>query len=216
MHLLDAPTPARRPPRRSPEPVLAGAVAVLGGLVVGIGTQGLQGVLPGSWGVLANSGVAWALCAFAVGTLLPSDRAAAIGGAVTMVLASISYYQAVDWFEGTSSKGRSTVIWCLAGLAAGPVFGVAGRWAHRRRELRWLAVAPVAGILLAEGAHLLWFVGVDELWPAGVVELGLGAALAVGGAARDRRPLLVLGVVGATVALHHLAYDLIEAGFRFS
>jgi uncharacterized protein DUF6518 len=196
--------------------MLAGAVAVLAGLVVGIGTQALQGVLPGSWGVLANSGVAWALCAFAIGTVMPSDRAAALGGAVAMVLASVSYYQAVEWFEGTSSNLRSTVIWSLAGVVAGPVFGVAGRWVRARSDVRWLALAPVAGILLAEGGHLLWFVGVDELWPAGVVEVALGAALTAMCVLRDRRPLLVVGVVGAAVAFHHVAYDLIGVGFRYS
>jgi hypothetical protein len=216
MQLLDAPTSAPRPHRPSLQPILAGVVAVLAGLVVGIGTQALQGALPGSWGVLANSGVAWALCAFAVGTVLPSDRAAALGGAATMVLASVSYYQAVEWFEGISSDARSTVIWSLAGLVAGPVFGVAGRWARGRRDLRWLALAPVAGILLAEGAHLLWFVGVDELWPAGVVEVGLGAALTAVCVLQERRSLLVLGVVGATVAFHRLAYELIGAGFQHS
>jgi len=216
MQLLPAPTSMHRPLPRSWELVLAGAVAVLGGLVVGIGTQALQGVLPGSWGVLANSGVAWALCAFAIGTLMPSDRAAALGGAAAMILASVSYYWAADHFEGIASNGRSTVIWSLAGLAAGPVFGVAGRWVRARRDVRWLALAPVAGVLLAEGAHLLWFVGVDDLWTAGVVEVALGAALTAVCVRRDPRPLVVLGVVGAAVAFHHLAYDLIGAGFRFS
>lgn len=48
-------------------PFVAPFVAVAGGLALGIGTQVLQGELPGSWGVLANSGTAWAFGAFAVG-----------------------------------------------------------------------------------------------------------------------------------------------------
>jgi hypothetical protein len=212
--MLELPAPVHRPGHRIPERVLAAAVAVLGGLVVGIGTQVLQGVLPGSWGVLANSGVAWALAACAIGTVLPSDRAAALGGAVAMVLASTSYYWAVEWFEGIESSSRGTVIWSLAGLVAGPVFGVAGRWARHRPDRRGLALAPVAGVLVGEGIHLLWFVGVDDLWPAGLVELVLGAMLAVGATVRDRRPVVVLGMIVAAAALHHVATGIIDAGFR--
>ena len=45
-------------------PFVAGLVVVTGA-VLGIGTQVLQGALPGGWGVLANSGVMWAFGAFA-------------------------------------------------------------------------------------------------------------------------------------------------------
>lgn len=215
MQLLQAPSPSRPLPRQA-QAALAVAIAVLGGLVVGIGTQELQGVLPGSWGVIANSGVAWALCAFAIGVVMPTDRAAALGGATAMVLASCSYYWAVDWSEGITSDARSAAIWSLAGLVAGPAFGVAGHWVRTRADLRWLALAPVAGVLVAEGAHLLWFVGVDHLWPAGVVEMTLGAAITAVCVLRDRRPLVVLGVVASAVALHHLAYELIGAGFQLT
>ncbi len=155
-------------------------------------------MLPASLGVLANSGVMWALGAFAAGTLMPSVRAAALGGATTMVLASLSYYWAVDWFEGISSQGRGALIWSVAGLVAGPVFGVAGHLVKSRPDVRRLALAPVAGALIGEGAHLVWFVGVDDLWPAGVVEMTLGAAMATACIWRDRRPILVLVAVAAT------------------
>ena len=129
-------------PRRSATVVaptlLAAVVVMVGGLALGIGTQVLQGVLPGSWGVIANSGTAWALGAFAVGALLPSDRAAAIGGAAAMVLASVSYHAAVDWFEGSSSNGRSALIWSIA--ARGRV-GVR----PRRPLVPHPARAPLAG-----------------------------------------------------------------------
>ncbi|MBA3803874.1 MAG: hypothetical protein H0X22_13370 [Acidimicrobiia bacterium] len=204
------PVPTSASPGRA---VGAAAVAIVAGLVVGIGTQVLQGVLPDSGGVLANSGVVWALGAFAVGTLMPSVRAAALGGATTMVLASLSYYWAVDWFEGISSQGRGALIWSVAGLVAGPVFGVAGHLVKSRPDVRWLALAPVAGALIGEGAHLVWFVGVDDLWPAGVVEMTLGAAVTMACAWRDRRPILVLGAVAAAVAVHRLALSVLDAGF---
>ena len=212
MQLVHAPcTPPALPPAALT--ALVAAVAVLGGLVLGIGTQELQGVLRGSWGVLADSGVAWALGVFAIGALMTSDRAAALGGAAAMVLATVSYHWAVAWSEGITVDGRGTIVWSLAGLVAGPAFGLAGHWARTRADLRWLALAPVAGILLAEGGHLLWFVGVDDLWPAGVVEVTAGAAITAMCVLRDRRPVVALGAVAAAVAFHRLAYDLIGAGF---
>ena len=194
-------------------PLAAAAIAVLAGLVIGIGTQLLQGRLPRSWDVLANSGVVWALGAFAVGTVMMSVRTAAFGGATAMVLASLSYYWAVDWLEGITSDGRGALIWSLARLVAGPAFGIAGHLVRTRPDQRWLALAPVAGILIGEGTHLVWFVGVDDLWPAGVVELALGASLAVMAVTRDRRRMLVLVLVGAAASVHRLASIVIEAGF---
>jgi hypothetical protein len=189
------------------------AVGVVGGLIVGIGTQILQGVLPGSWNVLANSGVAWAVGAFLLGMLLGSDASAAVAGAIAMALASVSFYWAVEWFEGSSSDGTGARLWALAGLVAGPFFGVAGRWVRALPDRRWLALAPVAGILVGEGVHLVWFVGVDDLWPAGLFELVLGAIIATVCLVRDRRRALVLAIVGGATAAFFVAEKIIEHGF---
>jgi hypothetical protein len=189
------------------------SAAICAGLAIGIGTQILQGVLPSSWGVLANSGVVWALGAFAIGMLMPSDAAAAVGGAIAMALAALSFYWAVDWFEGISSAGRGPRLWAFAGLIAGSFFGLSGRWAQRRPELRWLAVAPVGGILAGEGAHLIWFVGVDNLWPAGVAELFVAGAVLAGCLARERRRLAVVVIFTASFACFLIAEKIINAGF---
>jgi len=193
--------------------LVAASVAVLTGLAVGIGTQVLQGVLPGSWGVVANSGVAWALGAFAVGMAMPSARAGALCGATAMVLATLSYYWAVDWFEGISSGSRGALVWSVAGLVAGPAFGFAGHVARMQPDRRGVALAPVAGIFVGEGTHLLWFVGVDHLWPAGVVEVVLGATLCAVCLVIDRHRLAVLGTAAAAVAIHRFASVAIETGF---
>lgn len=155
------------------------AIIVSAGLAVGIVTQILQGVLPDGWGVLANSGVMWALMAFALGAAMPTVRWASVGGATQLVIASVVYYVAVDWYEGISSDPRGAIIWSAAGLVAGPVFAVAGHWCARRSDLRHPALALVSGVLLGEGTYLTWFVGNPDLRPAGIVELGIATALAV-------------------------------------
>lgn len=141
----------RTPPART---VHALVVAVLAGVALGFATQTLQGWLPGSTGVFANSGVAWALIAFALGLTMPSARSGALGGAVALLVASCSYYVAADWFEGIGFVPRTAVMWSIAGIVAGSAFGSAGFVARRSRQHRSAAWALVAGVLIGEGVHL--------------------------------------------------------------
>jgi hypothetical protein len=130
-----------------------------------------------------------------------------------MALAALSYYWAVEWFEGIESGGTGARIWALAGLVAGPFFGVAGRWFRARPAWRWLALAPVAGILVGEGVHLIWSVGRAELRPAGVFELVLAALLAGWCLWRDRRWPAVLGLVAGAAACFWIAEQIIDHAF---
>jgi hypothetical protein len=202
---------------RSARPALA--TTVVTGLAVGIGTQVLQGVLPDTWSVLANSGVMWALMAFALGAVLPTARWGALGGAAQLVIASVVYYAAVDWFEGNSSELRGAIIWSAAGIVAGSAFGIAGYWCRRHPERRFPALALVAGVLAGEGVHLAWWVGNAELRPAGVVELGLAAvllAVCLVGASRrpPRRATTLVAGIGLGAAIATLAaVDAIDAVF---
>ena len=72
----------------------------------------------------------------------------------------------------------------------------------------------MAGVLLGEGLHLVRYVGVSDLWPAGAVELVMGGVLTVGCVARDSRPLVVLTLVAGSFVIHRFALAAIEAGFR--
>jgi Family of unknown function (DUF6518) len=179
---------------------------LIAGLVLGVGTQILQGVLPDSWGVLANSGVVWAIGAFALGAILPDLRSAAIGGAIELIISSCIFYVAVDWFEGSSSNPRSAVIWACAGIVAGSVFGAAGHLARRSAVWRDPAWAFVAGAIAAEGVYLTWQVGNTTLRPAGVAELGIGAALLTVCMIRTGRKALTAAVF-TTAGLLTLASD---------
>jgi Family of unknown function (DUF6518) len=182
------------------------ATVLIAGLVLGIGTQILQGLLPDRFGVLANSGVVWAIGAFALGAILPDLRSAATGGAIELVIAACIFYVAVDWFEGSSSNPRSAVIWACAGIVAGSVFGAAGYLARRSAVWRDPAWAFVAGAIAAEGVYLTWQVGNTALRPAGLVELGIGAALLTGCMIRTGRRTLIAALF-ATAGLLTLISD---------
>lgn len=209
MNLDVADQPARSLPFQS---VQAAALAVLVGVGIGLVTLQLQGLLPGSWSHLANSGAVWALGAFALGAVVASVRVAALSGAAAMLLASCSYYAAADGLDALSSS-RGALIWSVAGLVAGPVFGGAGWVVRNCADRRWLALAVVAGVVIFEGVYLVWLVGVDDLWPAGLVELVVGGALAVLCAIRDRQPARILAVVGGGAVAYYVAVVGVDAGF---
>jgi hypothetical protein len=185
--------------------------AILGGFLVGVVTQVLQGKLTGSWNVLANSGVMWSLAAAAVGALMPGIRTAVVGGATSMVVASVSYYWAAEAFEGIASSGRSPMVWSIVGIVAGGAFGLAGWLVRNDAARRWLALAAVGGLLIGEGRHLVRVV--EWLRPAGIVQLLLGVALVAVCVRADRRPLAVLAFAAGGALCYGIAVHVIDAVF---
>lgn len=194
--------------------VIAFASAVVAGIALGVVTQILQGSLSGSSAVLANSGTVWVLVAFTVGLVMPSSRVvAAVGGAMCLVAASISYYVAVDVFEGVTSSPRSAIIWSVAGIVAGASFGVAGfisRHSQRHRSSAW---ALLAGALIGEGIHLTWRAGNDQLRVAGLVELAVAAIIAIVMLRRRRSAIRVAAITSAAALATLLATSVINEVF---
>lgn len=133
------------------------AVVVGAGLALGVATHVLQGVLPDSFGRLADSGAVWAVFAFAIGSFVPRGvRDTAAAGAGTLLAALVGYC-ATALFTGALPAG--TAGWAATALIGGPVFGVAGGWL--RDEASWLvgevpwrrisALAALGGVLVADG-----------------------------------------------------------------
>ena len=211
--------PAESPPTATWWPAVA---VVVSGLAVGVATQILQGVLPDGWGVLANSGVMWALMAFALGATLPTPRWAAAGGAVQLVIAAIGYYLAVDWFEGHRSDPRGAIIWSAAGIVAGSMFGLGGHWFAHRAGWRYPVLTLVAGVLLGEGIRMIWFIGSPDLRTAGTIELVLAviiASICLAGSLRStlhRAPAITAGVTVSAAVVTLAASRIIDGVFAAS
>lgn len=193
--------------------ILALAGAVVTGVALGFVIQILQGSLGGSSAVLANSGAVWAFVAFSLGLVMATARAAAAGGAICLVVASISYYVAVDWFEGITSSPRGAVVWSIAGILAGAAFGFAGFVARHNQRQRRPAWALLAGVLIGEGIHLTWYVGNDELRPAGIAELAVAAIIAIAILRRAKSAALVAAITAAAALTTLLATSLITQAF---
>ena len=192
---------------------IALAGAVLAGVALGFGTQALQGSLGGSSAVLANSGAVWVIAAFAVGLVMSSGRLACIGGATCLVAAPISYYIAVDWFEGIASAFRGPAIWATAGVIAGSTFGLAGYLARHDTRHRRSAWALLAGVLIGEGIHLTWHAGNNELRPAGIVELAIAALLATLILRWEKTTALTAATMATATVITLVAISLINTVF---
>jgi hypothetical protein len=182
------------------------AVAVLAGIVTGVLTLAGQSVLPGAWNRLANSGAIWVSVAFAVATLAPSMRVAAVGGLLTL-LSAVAGYDAAVTVAHAGVSTSSLAIWGGVAIVGGPVFGVAGRaWHVGGRRDRIVAAALLGAVYVAEGVFTLGWV--PEMATAGWVSVVVGFVLPLL-LTRDRRerlaaeaslvPLAALGVLGYLV-----------------
>jgi hypothetical protein len=189
-------------------------IALVAGLVAGGVTQLLQGILPEGIGSVANSATPWLAVAFGVGTTASRWWLAAIAGAVTLLAALVGYYGLVQLRFGYGAELRGAVLlWLIAAVVGGPVFGVAGRW--WRGDGPWLrATGPalLGASAIAEGVYLAGVPTVASAGPLFVVA-GLSVPVLLGRRRDDRirglvllLPCIALGAAGfvATIALYGL------------
>ena len=157
-------------------------IALAAGLVAGAVTQLLQGILPAGIGSFANSATPWLAVAFGVGSTASRWWLAAIAGAVTLLAALVGYYGLVQLRYGYGPELRGAVLlWLIAAVVGGPVFGVAGRW--------WRGDGPW---LRATGPALLGASAIAE----GVYLAGIPTVASAGTTVRRRRALTIPVVLG--------------------
>ena len=146
---------------------VAGGSALGIGLLVGVATFFGQGIMPGQWNTLVNSGAIWLVAPFFVGARVRSHRLAAVLG-TAVLLATVAGYYGAAGLAGAPMSMWMTAFWLGVALVAGPLFGVAGRWWHdERRALRVIGVALLGGVLLAEGLYLMLVL--QYFWSGGVM-----------------------------------------------
>jgi hypothetical protein len=141
-----------QPTRPRVRPVLIAAVA---GLLWGVATMFLQGILPGTLGaIVANSGAGWAVLAFVAGAIWFRSHwwVVAVAGALVELGLVVGYYGSVIIRYDQDPPSFWAYVWAAVALASGPVFGVAGAW--WRGAVFWRHVTGVAllgGLFAGEG-----------------------------------------------------------------
>jgi hypothetical protein len=204
MEQASVPVPAPRP-RRLGHAVAAGLLA---GILLGAGTQVLQGILPGDSNWLANSIAAWTVCAFVLGSRTHSVLTAA-AGAIVLLLAALAAYEVVVDLRFGTGWGPLVSFWAAGAVAAGLVFGVGGwAWADGGAGGRAAGTALLAALLLTEGAYLHLIL--PGRW-VGMVMIAIGLLLPalIGGRTWRSRgiaylallPAVGLGILGFLVLL---------------
>jgi hypothetical protein len=182
---------------RAPSAPIGIPAAARGGLLAGALTCLLQGVLPGDWNTVVNSGAVWTVVAFGAAALLAStERTAMIAGLLVLVGEVAGYYLYLADVRHLPGLPSAEILWTVAALWIGPLTGFAAyraRWGDTGQ--RMTALASIAGVIAGEGMYLVRIAGVPT---SGWVEVATGIAIA--GAALTSRPAPTRARAGALVS----------------
>ncbi|MFG2072524.1 DUF6518 family protein [Nonomuraea maritima] len=203
--------------RRIPaSPWTLAALALGVGLVGGAATSFGQTVLSGGWHALVNSTAPWATVAFLVGLRAAGHwRRAAVAGVLSQLGLLAGYYVTAE-LRGYPTGLGAVVIWAVAGVVAGPVYGAAGALLRAdRRLLRAVATGLTGSAWGADGLRFLWLAsdaqsnsgpGATAGWSFLLISVLLPVALAR--SARDRVYALLVLIAGVgAVAVASLVID---------
>ncbi|MGY1845667.1 DUF6518 family protein [Modestobacter sp. SYSU DS0875] len=174
----------------------------------GVATEWAQGALGDPWAAWANSVAAWCLPAFAVGALARRWRGAVTAAVATELLLVGGYY-AAQAVQLLPVRPVTVVVWLVAGVAAGLVFGTAGWWWRSCGPRRAVAgVTLLAGVLVQEGVYRQ----VHFPWQGASGWVMVAAGLVVALLARTaRQRLAVLGLLAVVVPAGWAGTELVNA-----
>lgn len=178
------------------------------GVLLGIATQLLQGILPGALNWIANALSGWLLAAYLFGSRMRTPWVAAAASTVMLVAALAGYYATVQARFGYGTNGPILLFWGFGSVAGGLVFGSAGWWwRHGEPRVRAAAIGLLAALFVAEGIYFLLILP-DSTVGIGALIAGLIVPAVLGRDRHDRGwgyvamlPGLALGAVGYAVTL---------------
>jgi len=200
---------------RAPSAPIGIPAAALGGLLAGALTCLLQGVLPGDWNTVVNSGAVWTVVAFGVAALVAAtERTAMLAGLLVLVGEVAGYYLYLADVRHLPGLHTAEVLWTVAALWIGPLTGLAAyraRWGDAAQ--RMTALAAIAGVIAGEGVYLVRIGGMVR---SGWVEIVIGALITATALAWGRAPWRARASALATgtgvAAAVYIAYRLLALG----
>lgn len=173
--------PARRA-RSVPIGVCAALLggAAVAGLVSGVVTSYAQGLLPGDWNQIADSGAVWTVVAFVVSLTCVRLRGLAVAaGTFALVAEVLGYYAIAAPARDIPTMRAEILLWTIAALWVGPAAGFTAWCAvHGDAPRRLAAALTVAGLLAGEGLYEIRRLG-NELF--GRTELLVAFTVALAG-----------------------------------
>lgn len=192
----------------------SGALTVLVGLAIGGLTGWLQGLLPGAFNNLANSGAIWLVAAFVIGAVVSGARAAAVLGLIVVISEVIGYYAYAQTFSSGIGDLRAPSVWLIVAGVSGPLLGIAGLWWRTGSARQRLSgIALFAGAFVGEGLHHLFQIANHQAQGIGFLVMGLGLALALARSWSERGLALIGSAgVGLVVLAGFALLDQVLAG----
>lgn len=189
--------------------------AFAAGLIIGLATLPLQGLLPGASNFLANSGAVWTIAAWVFGMVAASPRRA-IGAGIAALAGEVLGYYTLAWTMQLMDINTGTLavvgVWLLMALLAGTLFGLAGHAAgHRGGISGTLGRAALGGLFIGEGLNYLITLGYV---PTGLIWLAIAAAITAITAWKSPRPArvwLAAALLGALFFGGFLALGLLDS-----
>lgn len=173
------------------------------GIGVGVLTLWLQGVLPDTLNLLANSGAVWTVVAVAAAAVFGGSRGiSVVAGLLALVGEVAGYYWCAAPWQGISVTQSEQFLWTAAALLLGPIAGLVGQAVARgtanQRVVAWLATA---GLIGGEGLYAWHYLPGQHTVAA--IEIAIGLLVAVLALFASRAPLgrrAGAAAVGAVVA----------------
>ncbi|MFJ6016126.1 DUF6518 family protein [Streptomyces sp. NPDC092952] len=134
--------------------------ACVGGILLGVLTNLLQGWLPGAWNQIVNSGGVWSVAAFAAGALVARKTGlstAVVAGLLAESGLVVGYYGYAEVGRDGMGSLFAPLVWLGMAFIAGPLFGAAGfGWRGTSPRHRVIGLAALAGVFGTEGIHYAW------------------------------------------------------------
>jgi len=185
----------------------AGAVAIVGAILIGGLTSVGQQYLPAWLHSLSNSAGGWTMFSFLIVWLGRAKPllAAALGVLVFQLL--VESYSVVTEWRGFDDGDPFSSVWTVVGFVAGPLLGLsAGLVRHAPPLWRALAVTPLSAVLLGEGIWALNSI-VDTTSPVyWSLEIVLSATFLVTALIRCRLTARLVALVVSVWLLGTLAF----------
>lgn len=197
-------TPAAAVPVAKRPSVWGPATSLVVGLALGVLTNLAQGWLPGAWNQIPNSGAVWSAVAFAAGALLAgrvSLLACVAAGLLAEIGLVVGYYGYAQFGRDGMGDLHAPLVWLVMAFVAGPLFGLAGGWWRRGRDMRRriVGLAVLAGVFGQEGTYYARVLHYEPQAWACLAVLVL-APLAMARTHRERALTLLTAVVFSLVA----------------
>ncbi|WP_235948318.1 DUF6518 family protein [Paenibacillus glycinis] len=187
-------------------------IAIIVGLLVGIATVLGQGVLPGNWNSLANSGTVWLIPAFFIGGLGTTRRRAMAGAAISLIGMVAGYYGYAKFVQHVPHSLYYIAVWSAAAVVGGVIFGLGGNlWRRERGGWHMAGSGLLGGLFVTEGLHILTHAGYGHMRAVGWTELAVGFVWILVLERSWPARFLSLAAMLPVVALGMIGYGLLNA-----